>query len=145
MNTGRYHLSGWAPEDPLFSVQAGDYQKYLSSYQSLAKELNLCLVPGTFVERHQLQTEENEPQQFRWYNTAYFINNDGQIIGSYRKKNVWHPEREYLTSSAHDPHEVMNTPIGKIGILICWDLAFPEAFRELIARGAQVIIMPVFC
>lgn len=36
-------------------------------------------------------------------------------------------------------HEVFDTPIGKIGMLICWDLAFPEAFRELIAQGAKIM------
>ncbi|KAJ4333149.1 hypothetical protein N0V95_009503, partial [Ascochyta clinopodiicola] len=49
------------------------------------------------------------------------------------------PERAHLTSSTHAPHLVFDTPIGKVGLLICWDLAFPEAFRELIASGAQLI------
>lgn len=126
-------------------VQAGEFQKYLQWYQALAKELNICLVPGTLLERHVVRTKETDGEQVRLYNTAYFIDNNGQILGSYRKKNVWHPEREYLTSSRHGPHEVIDTPIGKVGMLICWDLAFPEAFRELIAQEAQVILMPVFC
>lgn len=54
------------------------------------------------------------------------------------------PERDHLTSSSHAPHEVFDTPIGKVGLLICWDLAFPEAFRELIAAGAKIIIIPTF-
>lgn len=41
-------------------------------------------------------------------------------------------------------HEVFDTPIGKVGLLICWDLAFPEAFRELIASDAKIIIIPTF-
>lgn len=49
-----------------------------------------------------------------------------------------------MTSSTHDAHEVFDTPIGKVGLLICWDLAFPEAFRELIANGAKIIIIPTF-
>jgi predicted amidohydrolase len=53
-------------------------------------------------------------------------------------------ERDHLTSSSHDLHEVFDTPIGKVGMLICWDLAFPEAFRELIAQGAKLIIIPTF-
>jgi predicted amidohydrolase len=54
------------------------------------------------------------------------------------------PERDHLTSSTHDPHEVFSTPVGPVGMLICWDLAFPEAFRELIAAGAKIIIIPTF-
>jgi predicted amidohydrolase len=56
-----------------------------------------------------------------------------------------HPERPHLSSSQHDPHLVFDTPIGRVGMLICWDLAFPEAFRELIAQGAKIIIIPTFC
>jgi predicted amidohydrolase len=44
-----------------------------------------------------------------------------------------------LTGSARDVHEVFETPVGKVGLLICWDLAFPEAFRELIAAGAKIM------
>lgn len=55
-----------------------------------------------------------------------------------------HPERPYLTSSTKAPHDVIQTPIGPVGLLICWDLAFPEAFRELIAAGAKTIIIPTF-
>lgn len=56
-----------------------------------------------------------------------------------------HPERPYLTSSTHKPHDVIETPVGPVGLLICWDLAFPEAFRELITAGAKIIIVPTFC
>lgn len=58
--------------------------------------------------------------------------------------NPRHPERAHLTSSTHDPHITMDTPLGKIGILICWDLAFPEAFRALITSGARLILIPCF-
>ncbi|KAL4782811.1 carbon-nitrogen hydrolase [Aspergillus varians] len=137
-----YHLSGWAPQDPLFAVQASHTAKYLSAYQSLARELNICLVPGTLVEKH--STPDGDADSYVLYNTAYFISSTGEILGRYRKKNIWHPEREYLTSSASEPHEVFDTPVGKVGLLICWDMAFPEAFRELIAAGAEVVVIPTY-
>ena len=55
-----------------------------------------------------------------------------------------HPERPHLTSSTVAPHTVIETPLGPVGLLVCWDLAFPEAFRELIAAGAKTIIIPTF-
>jgi predicted amidohydrolase len=41
-------------------------------------------------------------------------------------------------------HEVFETPVGKVGLLICWDLAFPEAFRELIAAGAKIMYVSTY-
>ncbi|TVY35367.1 putative nitrilase [Lachnellula subtilissima] len=108
--------------------------KYLNAYCFLAAELNINIVPGTIVETHGTQLT----------NVAYFISNTGAILGQYQKKNLWHPERPHLTSSLHEPHVAFDTPLGKVGMLICWDLAFPEAFRELIAGGAKMIIIPTF-
>ncbi|QQK43604.1 Nitrilase/cyanide hydratase and apolipoprotein N-acyltransferase [Penicillium digitatum] len=134
-----YHLSGMVPTDPLWAVQAGQSAQYLAKYQSLAKDLQICIVPGTIIETH-----TGSDQSTLFYNTAYFISNDGTVLGSYRKKNIWHPERPHLTSSGLEPHVAIDTPIGRVGILICWDLAFPEAFRELIVDGAQIVIAPTY-
>ncbi|KAL2810976.1 carbon-nitrogen hydrolase [Aspergillus granulosus] len=149
-----YHLTGWEPTSPLFAQLAAQEltTKYLSAYQSLAKELNICIVPGTLVEKHPHSdtptpgdTKQNlDKDAYVLYNTAYFISSDGSILGRYRKKNIWHPEREYLTSSTSEPHEVFDTPVGKVGLLICWDLAFPEAFRELLAGGVEIVILPTY-
>jgi len=134
-----YHLSGFVPSDPRWAAQASESTKYLANYQALAKELKICLVPGTIIEK-----EQRPDNTALLWNTAYFISNDGSILGSYRKKNIWHPERPTLTSSGPDRHVTIDTPIGRVGMLICWDLAFPEAFRELIADGADVVIIPTF-
>lgn len=76
-------------------------------------------------------------------NVTYFISHTGEILGSYTKKNLWGPtERKHLRSSGNLPHQVIQTPLGPVGLLICWDLAFPEAWRELAAQGAKIIIVP---
>lgn len=135
-----YHLLNWIPHDPKFKEACGQWETYLKKYQDLAKECDINIVPGTIVELHDAGTE-NE----RLLNVAYFISNTGEIIGKYVKKNLWGAiERDHLHSSTHDPHEVFDTPLGKVGLLICWDLAFPEAFRELIDKGAKLIIIPTF-
>jgi len=130
----RPNTTKWLPDDPNFASLCAQYQTYLDSYLKLAADLNICIVPGTIVEKHEDDL----------INVAYFISNEGKILGRYQKKNLWHPERPHLTSSAHEPHETFDTPLGKVGMLICWDLAFPEAFRELIAGGAKIIIIPTF-
>ncbi|KAI0015060.1 carbon-nitrogen hydrolase [Xylariomycetidae sp. FL0641] len=130
-----YHLTSWVPDDPDFKRACTESATYLSKYQALAKEANICLVPGTIVEAAEDDTLTN---------IAYFISSDGTVAGRYQKKNLWHPERHHLVSSAHEPHVAFNTPLGRVGLLVCWDLAFPEAFRELIADGAQLICVPSF-
>ncbi|KAL8702807.1 MAG: hypothetical protein Q9201_004023 [Fulgogasparrea decipioides] len=135
-----YHLTNWVPDDPEFSDLCGQWETYLNKYRTLARENNICIVPGTIVEGHEVA----ETKEHILINVAYFIDNKGEILGRYQKKNLWHPERPHLTSSTDDPHEVIQTPIGPVGLLICWDLAFPEAFRELISGGAKIIIIPTF-
>ena len=135
-----YHLTNWKPQEPNFIALCKQSETYLKKYQDLAKECGICIVPGTIVESH----KESEKEEDRLLNVAYFIDHEGSIVGKYVKKNLWGPEREHLTGSGRDVHEVFDTPLGKVGMLICWDLAFPEAFRELIAQGAKFIIVPTF-
>jgi len=78
----------------------------------------------------------------------------GEVLGTYQKKNLWHPERPHLTAgTALEPHAAFEVPTlpavnegktVKVGLLVCWDLAFPEAFRALVASGADVIVIPSY-
>ncbi|KAH8732386.1 carbon-nitrogen hydrolase [Phaeosphaeriaceae sp. PMI808] len=135
-----YHLTNWLPKDPGFFALCDQWEVYLRKYRDLAKECGICIVPGTIVESHRDAGKEED----KLLNVCYFIDHEGNITGKYIKKNLWGPERDHLAGSGRDVHEVFDTPIGKVGMLICWDLAFPEAFRELIANGAKIIIIPTF-
>ncbi|KAK3070239.1 hypothetical protein LTR53_010812 [Teratosphaeriaceae sp. CCFEE 6253] len=135
-----YHLLNWVPQDPKFKEACGKWKEYLDRYCALAKECNICIVPGTILELHHADADD----EVLW-NVAYFISHTGDIVGRYVKKNLWGDiERLHLTSSSTDKHPVFDTPLGKVGMLICWDLAFPEAFREMIRQGAKIIIIPTF-
>lgn len=146
-----YHLTNWVPDDPGFKDACRQWQTYLNKYRALAKECNIAIVPGTLIELHTDDTHdstgftEGDEDAERLLNVAYFIDATGEVLGKYVKKNLWGDiERLHLTSSSRDPHPVFETPFGKVGMLICWDLAFPEAFREMIAQGAKLIIIPTF-
>jgi N-carbamoylputrescine amidase len=70
------------------------------------------------------------------YDTAVLIGPDG-YIGRYRKTHLWN--REKLIFTAGNDYPVFDTRIGRIGLLICWDIWFPEVPRILAAQGADII------
>jgi predicted amidohydrolase len=75
-----------------------------------------------------------------FYNSAIFINEDGSVLGSYAKTHLWSMERNYFRPG--NSLSVFNTRLGKIGILICYDILFPELARELTLAGAEIIFVP---
>lgn len=148
-----YHLASWSPSHPDFLSACRESVNYLPKYQKLAQELNINIIPGTICEPvdHVTKGESNDTTiQLR--NIAYFIAaGTGAILSSYQKRNLWHPERPYLAASDSSAHLAFDTPLVRndgqplrAGLLICWDLAFPEAFRALVADGANVIFIPAW-
>lgn len=77
----------------------------------------------------------------RYYeNTAVLIDGNGKIVGTYAKTHPVAEERLLLHKGNDYP--VFDTTIGKIGILICYDLAFPEAMAILAEKGAEIVVVP---
>ena len=77
------------------------------------------------------------------YNTAVLIGRDGEIAGKYRKVSL--PREEIaggITPGSDFP--VFETDFGKIGMMICWDVFFPEPARALSLEGAEIIFMPIW-
>ncbi|KFY53117.1 hypothetical protein V496_07884 [Pseudogymnoascus sp. VKM F-4515 (FW-2607)] len=148
----RYHLTGWTPENPSFAFCASNYKTYLESYCTLAAELQINIVPGSIVEAHPSPScsascsscPATDSTRSQFVNIAYFISATGKILGSYQKANLWSGERAHLSSvrPTNSHHQVISTPLGTVGLLLCWDLAIPEAFRSLVAQGAKIIILP---
>jgi predicted amidohydrolase len=162
-----YHLTSWCPENPAWVASCAESAAtYLPRYQALARELNINIVPGTVIEAHpqsdatsgaappylpDQQIHAGKPVELR--NMAHFLAaGTGAISGSYQKKNLWHPERAHLTPGlAHESHTAFDTPLThpdgrpvRAGMLVCWDLAFPEPFRALTADGAELVIVVSF-
>lgn len=78
----------------------------------------------------------------RYYNTALLIGADGRLIGAYNKTHIPRSERGVFTPG--DALPVFDTTLGRIGMLICWDILFPETFGALAAQGAEFIVQPTF-
>jgi len=86
-----------------------------------------------------------EIKEGNYYNTAFIIGKDGQLIGKYSKVHLFSPmlEKEFLTPG--DEIGTFTLPSLddlKIGIAICYDIRFPEQFRIMALKGAQVIFVP---
>lgn len=77
------------------------------------------------------------------YNTSVLIGRDGRLVGSYRKTHL--PNEEFTHGiTPGDAYPVFATDFGTVGMMICWDLQFPEPARALAAKGAEVILLPIW-
>ncbi|MBI5468677.1 MAG: acyltransferase [Deltaproteobacteria bacterium] len=80
-----------------------------------------------------------------YYNTAFVLGVNGEIIGKYRKVHVpqiplWEERAYFKPGNLGFP--VFDTPFGKIGVQLCWDIFFPEGFRALALKGAEMVFAP---
>jgi predicted amidohydrolase len=74
------------------------------------------------------------------YNSAAIVDRTG-VLAVYRKVHLWDKEKLVFTAGSAEP-PVVDTPVGKLGVLICFDLEFPEFPRSLALRGAELIAAP---
>jgi predicted amidohydrolase len=75
------------------------------------------------------------------YNTAVLIGPEG-VIGRYRKSHIASIGVDCFTVRGNEPYKVLDTPVGRIGLQICYDWRFPEITRVLALQGAEMIIHP---
>lgn len=108
-----------------------DHKKVLQELSQMARKLKTCII-APMVEEREI------PGVF--YNSAIFINEDGEILGSYAKIHLWGVERNYFRPG--DSLCLFDTRLGKIGILICYDILFPEIVRQSTLAGAELIFLP---
>jgi deaminated glutathione amidase len=107
----------------------------------LAARLKIFLLCGSILE-----TNPHGPRPF---NTSFLINPSGRIIGMYRKIHLFKVRmpngtalNEKAAYTAGTGIVTAPTPLGRIGLSICYDLRFPELYRALLDRGAAIITVP---
>jgi len=105
------------------------------SFGILAKELGVVLVLSLFEKR----------TAGIYHNTAVVIEKDGTIAGKYRKMHIpddpAYYEKFYFTPGDLG-FEPIQTSIGKLGVMVCWDQWYPEAARLMTMAGAEILIYP---
>jgi predicted amidohydrolase len=108
---------------------------------ALARELGIYLLAGSFLE--------DIPEVQKSYNTSLFFGPDGSQLARYRKIHLFDVAIERgvtaLESETRQHGEevvVAETEFGRMGLSICYDLRFPELYRALAGKGAQVIFVP---
>ena len=74
------------------------------------------------------------------YNSAMVFDDGGNHMGSYAKSHLWALERFHFRDGNSYP--VFDTKYGRIGIVICYDMGFPEAMRQLTLQGAELVFVP---
>jgi predicted amidohydrolase len=82
-----------------------------------------------------------EPNGDKVFNTVYVLDN-GSVVGVYRKMHLFSLLGEERAFSGGNSWLCANTSLGKIGVIICYDLRFPELSRRLAVEGAEVICVP---
>ena len=104
-------------------------------YGNLACELGVVIVTSLF--------EKRAPGLY--HNTAVVIEKDGSIAGKYRKMHIpddpAYYEKFYFTPGDLGFHPV-DTSVGRLGVLVCWDQWYPEAARLMALQGAEILVYP---
>jgi predicted amidohydrolase len=113
----------------------------LAALRQLARELRVLLVAGSIAER------VDAPGKTA--NTSVLVGDDGAILAAYRKVHLFDVDipdgARYQESETVVPGGeavVADTPLGRVGLTICYDLRFPELYRRLSAAGAEVVFIP---
>lgn len=105
------------------------------TFGELARELGIVLVLSLF--------ERRAPGLY--HNTAVVLERDGSIAGKYRKMHIpddpAYYEKFYFTPGDLG-FEPIDTSVGRLGVLVCWDQWYPEAARLMAMRGADLLIYP---
>lgn len=114
---------------------ASNWEKDIAFWSDIAKANNVVLVTSLFEKR----------SAGLYHNTAVVFEKDGTVAGKYRKMHIPDDpgfyEKFYFTPGdlGYNP---IQTSVGKLGLLVCWDQWYPEAARLMALKGAEMLIYP---
>lgn len=111
---------------------------FVTGMRELARQYGTWLVFG-------MNEAVEDPADHRNYNTTVVLNSEGEIVSTYRKTHLY-DAFGYKESDTNKPgdkfFEPIDTPFGRIGLFVCYEVRFPEVARYQRSKGADIIIMP---
>lgn len=111
----------------------------LSELKAFAKKSRISILAGSVLEKSSSK---------KFYNTSYLISNQGRIAAKYRKIHLFYNKIPGAAVDETKHHcSGRKTVVGnvqgvKLGLSVCYDLRFPELYRELVKKGSQVLLVP---
>ncbi len=130
-----YTPSSQTPRE-LASLAATINGEFIHSISESAKQNSIQIV-GTFYEK--------SPKIDRVYDTSFLINKNGKVISKYRKIHLYDVlgfKESNKLSAGYKIVKPSKTTIGKMGMMICYDLRFPEMSRSLASAGSEILVAP---
>ncbi len=137
-------------EDYIFDSQQtdkpkGPIQDFLSS---MAKEEKIWIVAGTIPIKADCKSDKTSPTG-KILSTSLLLNDQGEVVARYEKIHLFDVDlgeqggnyNESAFTEAGDKVVVVDTPFGKLGLAICYDLRFPELFRDMVSQGMEVLCL----
>jgi N-carbamoylputrescine amidase len=122
-------------EDTKFFSYADSFHEDIAFWSQVAKENKVVLVTSLFERR----------TAGLYHNTAVVFESDGSVAGKYRKMHIPDDpgfyEKFYFTVGDLGFNPI-DTSVGRLGVLICWDQWYPEAARIMALKGADILIYP---
>lgn len=120
----------------------------LSQIRNFASDVSqgMFLEMSDLSKNHKLAMLGTHPSlhQGRVFNTAVFFGKDGTLIGRYDKMHLFSPMEEERYVSPGSDVSVLDTVWGRVGLMVCFDLRFPELSRRLALDGAEIILVPAY-
>lgn len=126
------------PEDCMTSSIFGDLSYlereniFLHQFQDLAQKYKIDIVTGSWMK----ETPTGA------VSSSSYINSSGEVLGTYHKNHLYLSETKFLNPGTEVC--VFDTAYGKAGIIICWDIMFPEIFERMKKLGVQIVYCPSY-
>ena len=105
---------------------------FLKRFQAFAKKYSIDIVSGSWMEQTSMGA----------LSTTNYIDSNGIVLGEYHKNHLYLSEQHFLTPGTEV--SVFNTSYGKVGLIICWDIMFPEIFQRMNTLGVQIVYCPSY-